>query len=527
MNTARGAYLGARTGWNEGALVPSQSYGWDEYAARLMRYQLNESYYNNIVYTQIAAYVEIFKAQRKLYRHIRGIYNPVSRYVDLYPAKVYGGQLDTEDGSAGAIPLLTNNAALKQAIIQIWNWSGWDVEKTTYVQGGTQLGDVFLKTVDDKASQRVRMEVLHPSRVRYAEFDQANNIKLIVIEYDRVDEVTGVSYSYCEIIDQEKFYTYRNGEPYAYVDDGDGNRLSEWDNEYGFVPVVLAPFKRNMGVRYGATGFHTTTRKIDELNDAAAILNDSIRKAVNFALIAKGMKKGDVTFGVLEKDQTPIIYIPGEAGKDQSLVPLVVPVNVADGIANLAKMIDEIKEDMPELKLASMSEGAESGVAVKLRYSDAIDKIIMAQGTFDAALVRAQQMAVTVAAVNHYPGFEDFDINSYERGDLAHAIAPRPVVDDTLSKQEKLTALPQASSQPPEVARTMFEEMGYDKSKVDLMVKDIILQRELEARTAAAGFGQSIFGSMTDGEEADTTTEPGTVTDRPGTATDAEALAAR
>lgn len=519
LNTARGAYFGAYAGWNENALIPTQEKGWDEYYSRLARYELNSAYYSNIIYTQIAAYAAVFKKSRNLYRHIRGIYNPVSRLVDIYPAKVYGGSLDTEDGTTGAIPLRCDNPQLVSAIMQVWAWSNWGVEKNTFVQGGAQLGDVFIKIVDNKRRQRVRMEVLHPAKVRYVEFDEANNIKYAVIEYEDVDAATGKAFTYKEIITKDTFYTYKNNEPFSYVEDDPTAFV--YDNPYGFIPLVLAVHRRNIGVKFGASPFHNSTRKIDELNDAGSLLNDQLRKSINFPMVATGMKKGDISFGVNDRDQAPILYIP----KDTTLQALTVPLNIQDGVINMSKMQTELQDDMAELKLHNVvSSGGMSGKALEVLNQPAVDKIIEARGNYDDATIRAHMMAVTMAAVNGYEGFEAFDLNSYERGDLQHTIADRPVIDDSVGKQEKITALQTVSTQPPEIQRLILQELGYDNSVIDALIIESKALKAAELAAATAGFGFSVFGDMRNGETT-AETERSTVDDSATETTDVASLA--
>ena len=69
-----------------------------------------------------------------------------------------------------------------------------------------------------------------------------------------------------------------------------------------------------------------------------------------------------------------------------------------------------------------------SGKALTIVYQDVIDKVMEARGNYDAALVRAQQMALSIGGLRGY--FEGFRLESYEAGDEEHRIGDRPVLTE-------------------------------------------------------------------------------------------------
>src|SRR5258707_641749 len=75
--------------WNARGTVPIESWGWDTFEVRRFRYFHAQSLYHNQVYSALVNYAEQQKFDRKLYKNIRGIYNPVHRLVEMYPAKCY------------------------------------------------------------------------------------------------------------------------------------------------------------------------------------------------------------------------------------------------------------------------------------------------------------------------------------------------------------------------------------------------------------------------------------------------------
>lgn len=467
-SAGRAAFLG----YNQEALAPLSAYQWDAYASRLFRYTHYRHYYNNTVYSELERYAVMHKkkSNQGLYRFVRPVYNPAARGVDLYPSKVYGGQLDMENISMGAIPVQYQNDKQKRAIRQLWQWSNWGIQKSLYVTTGAMLGDVILKLVDEPDKQRVRMEVQIPDVYTELEFNAVGNVTRYVIEYTKVDLKTGRSYTYKEEGDKQWFRTYKDGVPFAYTQDGDGKEVSEWRNIYGFVPVVHIPHKLTVGARFGTSSIHKVLWKVDEINSAASRVNDQIGKTVNAVYHAKGLQ-GNVSLEI-QDDKGQIGLLKTDNTVD--LIPLVNNLDIASATDNVAQMLMEIERDMPELSLHRIREsGQATAPGVRAAYSDAIDLINEASGLYDDGLVRAHQMGMTIGGIRGYQDFEGFNENSYDNGELDHSIAPRDIIDDSLSQYEKITFLMQAFSIPNRAEKKMaLKELGYTEKEIEDVAKE-------------------------------------------------------
>lgn len=485
--------------FNEKALIPTDNYEWNDYQSRLFRYALAEAYYANIAYRNISSFSSRLKSNSSLYRHIRGIYNPVSRLTEAYAAKVYGGSLDFEDLSRGAIPLTMASDELKLAIRQLWLWSNWGIQKTLYVRYGAQLGDVFLKVIDEPEKEKVRLEIVHPGKIKDCVFDAVGNVKEINIEYERVEPDGKTWYVYGEKITQQSFATTKAGKPYAYNTDENGKGVTEWPNPYGFVPMVLTKHK-DMGQVWGANAFHGQIGKIDELNDAASLLNDQVRKAVNVMwYFAGATKRPTLDTSTENKDEIAILYGPS----DSQPFAMIAPVDITAAGANIQALLSEIERDMPELALHRLRDGGNlTAPGVRSAYSDAIDRFTEAQGTYDDGLIRAHKMAVTIGGLRRYKGFESFGLDSYDNGDLEHFINERPIVSDELTKEQKLQAL-QAGQAP---LWLIMRELDFDEETID----EVNAWKEEQDRNAVRGLAEGIFNNdNTDDSEAgnDTNTD--------------------
>ena len=501
---------GIRT-YNEKALVPDETFGWDEYAARLFRYFHYGSYHDNTVYSRLINYASTHRERSKLYQHTRAIYNPVARQNRLIVSNVYQGAIDLETMTDGAVPIKTDNDAGTEALRQVIKWSKLGQNLSLYVRWAALLGDVAIKVVDDRDREKVRLELLHPGKIRECEFDEVGNVKSVIIEYERVDdpEVAIMQpgrlhvdrerrpYTYTEKITRDKFQTFKDGEPFAFYADAGGNLVPEWDNEYGFVPMVVAHYD-NVGMKWGANAFYNSLRKIDEINDAASLINDQVRKSVNLMWYFAGVRQSSELStateadGTSKKDKTPAIYGP----EGSQPYPMIGNLPIADALANLQNMLGELERDMPELALQRIREnGNLTAPGVRTGYSDAIGNIQNARKNLDPALVSALQMAVSIGGFNRYDGFNGVTLDSYERGDLDFDIRERPVIGDSLSKQERITALQSVGNATPAIQRLMLKELDYADKEID----DVIADNTEEARRKEQiDFGANDGNAVTD-----------------------------
>jgi hypothetical protein len=474
---------------------------WDDYGYRMRRYQMYSRYYNNRIYFDPTMLATIQQMRPALYKHIRGVYNPVNRLVRVYVSKVYGGQLDMELLEDGAIPIDQADDRLRQAIKQTWIWSNWSKQKTLYVKYGAVFGDSAIKVVDDVSSQKIRLEVLDPRKIVDIRLDVVGNVKYIRIEYQRMDEDTGKEYTYAEVIDSEWFVTFRDNDEYAYYVDGEGTAVSRWRNEYGFVPVVLAQHSATDAV-WGENPFHTSLSKIDEVNDQSSLLNDQVRKVINPLWAASGVQAGtNLELQAGDRDGIQII----KAGDNVTFTPLVAPLDIANAGENIQKLLAELERDMPELLLAKMLEtGDVTATAIRASASAGISRIEEAQGNYDDALIRAQMMAVSIGGYRKYDGFAGYSLDSYARGDLAHFIGKRPVIGDDLSKFERVQAMQNAQVS----KRLMLRELGF--SEDDILEEE--MRDENRARREVQSFTESVFAPDDEEDELEEVEEDDTET---------------
>ena len=401
---------------------------------RLSRYDRYWGLWLNTAYDQLTTYLRSYPENHRLYKKTRGLRNPLGQYADFWQANVWGGPLSTTEQDT-ALPIETENEALLPAIYQVWQWSNWAQKRNVATLHAAVLGDAFLVVVDSVGSGKVYLEARWPGDFKDLSWDAFGNVKRAEIEYNMVDD-RGGTYTYRMVIEHPsehgssawtRFTTYRNNIPFAYPENTvDGVAVATWEAPYDFVPVVHIPFQ-DVGMGWGKVGFHGSQRVIDEACAKASLINDQIAKMVNPPLVAAGIPGGNLTV-TLNDDGIPIIFTnrrPDEA----SVTPLVYEMNIADAVDSLDRDLAILREQMPELQLMLDLRSGMSGTALQQAYSPLIAKVNSVRDSFDAGLVRAQQMAVAIGGIRGYAAvFAGYDLASYAAGALNHRIGPRPVL---------------------------------------------------------------------------------------------------
>lgn len=464
---------------------------------RMSRYEWFWALYWNTAYDDLSAYFANYPTGSKLYKFTRGLRNPVHRYVDFYVANVWGGALDMQAGNGratpSALPIETENEALRPAIARLWTWSNWNSKRTLATRFSSSLGDCFIKVVDRPQVGKVYLQVRWPGEVSEAEWDDFGNLKRAVIEYDSLDEKEQ-RFTYREEIEHPsawggattRFSTYRNGIAFGYAENGGE---AQWTTPYDFVPMVHVPWL-DVGQHWGAVGFIAAVRKIDAANALASQLADQVGKAVHTPLVAMGIQAGDVTVSQSDQDSIPIMYVnrtPGEA----DISPLISDLNLEHGLNLLNAQLHEIHEDLPEMRMSEALRSGMSGEALGRAFSDVLAQIEQVRAGHDSALVRAQMMAVAIAGQSRYhPDFAGFDLNSYAQGRLDHNIGRRPVLprssDEELKAQQvRWEMVNKAVGSGVPMATALREIMGWQEEQFAGMAEDAEAEESQRAELGA------------------------------------------
>lgn len=425
---------------------------WSDYNARIMRYQILWSFYENTAYRNIHPWSQPYRQSYGMYKYSRNLFNPAYRLGTYWQVRTWGGSLDPKAGDGktvpSALPILTENEKLRPAIAQLWRNSRWASRKSITTLWGAVLGDVALRVMDDPRRRKVYLNITHPAMLEEVKLDDFGNVKSYVLSEMRYDEKDETEYAYREVATRDGinvvYETFRDNAPYGFDD-----MPATWSEPYGFIPMVL--IKHNdCGLNWGMSELFPLLSKVREADDLGSKVGDQIRKMVDAPWLFSGIERPrndvkarwkEATTGNPEpgREELPVFYGP----TGSTATPLVAPLDLAAAIQHIEALQKEIERDCPELRsdLKTIS-GDASGRALRTARQDLDNKVKERRSGYDDALVRAQQMAIAIGGFRGYEGFAGFDLESYGLGNLEHIIDPtRPVYDpDPLDKIEIDTA---------------------------------------------------------------------------------------
>jgi hypothetical protein len=434
------------------------SSSFEEAGARLLRYELLWAAYENTAYRDIHKWAQAYRNKYGLYKYIRNIYNPAYRLGEFWKGAIWGGLLDQEAGAQGAIPIVAgkgvNEDQLRAALANLWKLSNWNVNKDICTLRGAVLGDTALRIVDDVQKEEARLELVHPSAIADATVDARGFIKAYRIEELRTLEKK--TYTYTETAergegDEVVYKTFRDNQPFAWPGqvDSNGQERAEWSEPYGFIPLIIIQHN-NVGLDWGWSESHPLRSKMNEIDDLASKLHDHIRKMVDPVWLFnfnKPKTNPEITTSAATTDrpapgreELPAMYVNQPDAKGQALV--AADLDIEKVSIEIRHILEEIERDYPELQMDIWSASGEtSGKALDKARERVEKKAIQRRPNYDDGLVRAQQMALAIGGFRKYKGFEGFDLESFDAGQLDHAIGPRPVFETSqteLLEEKKL-----------------------------------------------------------------------------------------
>lgn len=522
MNSWRGAQLGWSGAYDFRALTPHRDVSYGDFNARLARYCAAEAYYNNTVYDALDGSSSRLKQDERLYKFIRGIENPVKQENNLIVSYTFRGSVDTNSLTGGCMPLRFDNKALEEPIRKILKWSMWEQHIGELPQGAAMRGDTGIWTTVDRVSGRVRMEVVDPARIKLVERDHVGNVKSAVIEYSRDEQpdveryvpgrfgsmqmIKTKSYVYTLKVTGDGFQTFKDGKPFAFFADDNGDLVDAWPNIYGFVPLKLGYYALGQDGWGQNSFFGTVRRQIDEINDQVSIVNDSTRIVIAPIVTASNVSSADEIHVVREdKDSMAIVYLSGD---NSTLTPLTIPLDLAGAISNYTNLKNSLKKNMPILALQEVRDmgGNLSGVAIERSFGDAISQILQVRKNLNPIITGALQMAVTMGAIEGFEGFGAFTAESFDNGDMDLGIADYSVIDDTLSRSEKVDKLVSVADLPMGSKRKALIEIGYTDDDVAEIIEEDQAEKEESNRNAVRGFAQGL--GMDDNQDVTDLTDP-------------------
>ncbi len=336
-----------------------------------------KSYYDGSIYR-----ASIFSKQNQallgtnaygLYKHMRPLYLPLSRSVDIDAGIIPGEWAFPDD--------LPNAQALSDARDLLFDMSSWNTEGVLFVHYGAQYGLTGLKVCDvqTKEEKKVKIEPIDPMTFMMIP-------KAVIIEEERTDD-QGKKYQYGEVITAETVRTFRNGQPFAFDDPYylEDEASDVWDNPLGFVPVVESEHMKT-GEKYGEATYSKAIPMLAELNGLASYLADIVKKHAEPQWAAFGVEPSD-----LVKSGNNVWFFP-VTGADAK--PLVAQVDVSGILEFIREIRDQVHASLPELSFDDLRKKDQIATAtLELQLMELIIKIKRCRPNYDDALSRALQLA--------------------------------------------------------------------------------------------------------------------------------------
>ena len=434
-----------------------------------------EAYYmNNGLYDTIQAYME----ENDIWTpEMQAIYNPAHRAVEFHVSHLWPGPLDR------AFRITTSDEKVSKAINQVWKWSNWESKKQLASRWFAMFGTLFIKATVRKDAKQVRQQLIKSRYVTEFDCDSSDFITYIRIDSkkSRLDKA-GRPENYVRTeVWHKKNNTYRVYEhkhsrttPVSQL----GNPVEQsaiTDFGVNFIPFVHAKFK-DIGEPRGLGVFVPTLDKIDEANRIASRLHE-IAFRFNRPHIAVSSndhdaqgrplpapKLFDKTGKEIESEDDlktrdkSLFFLPGVTRMDM----MVPNINFSAHLEELTDQMNEIKQDLPELRYYDIREPSNISTAtMRLMLAGAIDRVLDARGNAYAALVRVNQMALTLGKVNGFDGFTD--LGEYESGKLDHSFAEQEVLP--LTNQERAESVKVSVEAGMDILLAM-KQNGYTESEV-------------------------------------------------------------
>lgn len=370
--------------------------------------------------------------------------NPAHRAVEFYVAKLWPGPLER------ALPIVTTDPKVIQAVKQIWLWSNWGAKKQTAARWFANFGDMFIK-VDEKKDDQGKVTSVYEKNVKPKYVTELEEDERGFLTYIRIDVPAGDK-NHTEVWSKEqggqRIWKHKQPLGKPLKDLGEPTEVHTFQElGFDFIPIVHAMFQ-DVGEDRGVACFKHALDKIDEANRQATRLHQILFRwnKPTQAITANAMDQqgkplpppqltnrdgATVASGEeLETGDDDLFQLPGMSKLEQ----MVPDLKYADALAILNAQMTEIARDLPEVLYFELQDkGDLAGIAVQRLLGPAIDKVLEARGNAESALVRANMMAMTIAKQH---GLEDFkDLGDFESGALAHTFAEREVI--ALSPAEK------------------------------------------------------------------------------------------
>lgn len=396
------------------------------------------------------AYAENKRLYRRLHtwglveQPYRTVYNPVPAVVAFYLAHTMAGEVGVQPAARAAAEAEANqtrDAALVAALGRVQERSNWDVFRHDLVEAAAVDRDVFVKAAarvdEDGAVRGVYLQRLPAEFVRRCDVDERGYVRAFRVDVPRYDSVFGKESREHTLVEAwsgggVRFYEvegHRTVKDDELPDAVGAQTFGELG--YDFVPVVWARC---------ATYWWDVVDQIDERNRLAWLLDLRNRPLLlvsanatderGFPLPAPAVATKEPRPGYEEigHGAAAVMRLPGQATAAWSGAPVDFGVMQQE----MATLQEHIEGSLPEYLVAARLQAVQvAAETLDKIQAQAGHRVLEMRRTLEAALVRAQMMALTLGQVAGLEGFSEQEIGTYDKGDFGHTFAARPVFQKT------------------------------------------------------------------------------------------------
>lgn len=332
---------------------------------------------------------------------LSGIYNPVQRIVDCYE-NVFRGELGKEIRLAKT---LMNDREVNVRILgtkdsigpveQIWTASKFSTKKSLLTKYGACFGTVGVRVVANSSTQKVSLQIEHPGRIKDVELDEFGVVQQVMLEYDRMEGDLGEDrqqFRIKELLTKDRFYAWREEQPWNLIDEVVDVNGSGVPNELGFVPYVLIKHSES-GEDFGISAYHSSVPIINMVNALATHIQIQVHRHVKAKWF---IAAGGAAPEVVDLSDLTVAYVQQTEGSARPMIePLVAKLSLKDAVELLSFYVQELNDRQPELKaIDGKFLAQQSGDSISQLREPAEQKLLATRTVYEAGLVHAFKMAM-------------------------------------------------------------------------------------------------------------------------------------
>jgi hypothetical protein len=333
---------------------------------------------------------------------VPGYYNPVPQIVGFYESTTLYGQWDHE-----LKPVKRKGEDVDQKLAdllgRLWRWSRLDVRKAELTTLAANQGTVGIRIVYDANGDdpRVYLDFDDPRWITRVDLDARGNCRTVVLEYalaayDENGRPTTPKVVR-EVISAEGFSRQVDGQ----------EQLSEAEraNALGVCPYVLCRHRRRTGEVFGRHAYDGSERAIFGIDLGLSQLDESLQEHIWPRLFMTAAGPKPTTF---KTGKYTLVYVQSREGVPPATLEAVSPnITVAETAEHFTQLDAWLREKNPAMILSALKLlSGVSGETLQQVLKPAESEALRARAEYEAALVQALQIALSLAIANRVPDFD-------------------------------------------------------------------------------------------------------------------------